>query len=1671
MVSDNKKFFLLTGILIISMLICVGFVSAWVDCWQYGPMSVGGSVDACNTSGSCVVTSSTGSVDGYSGSVVLDPMCGMSTYCCLQKQCWQWDATDQSICETNDGTLNCTWNDFPMTMYLPNGSFIEVNGSCMMDWTLMDGDDWGGTESGCWQNDGNKQQCLSDYQSCEWKANDANQNPWCWIKNLLDAQNQNALAESTDIGCCDMKGCWSYDGNETQCVNNTAFEGACSWSAKANDPWCPNDVGCCYTKGCYEVGSNETLCNTLKQQLMMPCMFNESGDGFCADMGGILGGGFVFFNDTDSCMQNGGWYDMAGNCQMPNMTDMGGAFMFGGEAHCYFADNQESVCGNITGCVYCVSGSGVNGVDNSTPENACYRKQIGFCEGHDNWASQTFINADNSINLNCTHIQIKSACNFGPLPNCKWDNSTTITGAYCNPGKSFENKAAPPVPFCEHPDSKNNETMCTKLATEYMMPCKWYNTSTNINGFMTTNCTFNQNAVFGSGDNAEKDYGVINSEYSCIASGGTWQTEFYIESNILKQDSWCEKGALFDPATGMAAGNKGNCDTDCWACEFRYNGSRWNNQSQVESICTGSELGYCRWTNDTNAPNQQGWCDYPSEMSYGAGDCNINCKDCDLQANSYDSCITSLASCKWVNNTNSTGSYLTTGYCVDQNKKTCSDDCFSCYSENDCFASTLDCLWDTTANLCKPNSFTGEICFDSLDNDNDGFTDCGDPDCSFDNACGGNIFADCMSVTNDSECNLTLAFGGFNCSWYTFDWDTTGHCGMPGENCWQYDGNYTACMAATACIAANESSQEFGSLGGFCDINKSLMDNSQCWNYGDNESYCSSQANCGWVNDSWCQNNPDDSWCQTGPGGWCDMKLFADCRALDNNETGCGVNGNCTFHHEDWMASGDGFCDPGCFIWPVNSTTCVEGNRSGMCEWVSQEDMCMPSTFDIMGGGIGSKIGCPQYEGNMTGCQLKNATCVWINDSNIDNNVSAAAGQNVDGWCNDKANYEMIGDMKGEPIMLGMDDINDTNTNYSWADIQGFGMRITDKAYGFGVGIYNLTEGIICNGYQMNFPEINVNADIGAGQNITKMIWYLDTDGNSSDHGHCYGTDSHGDSLSYHNFEFYIEYVVRNNTNTGNVETTKKLYTCIQNGSSGWQWAPTNVFVIDDKKFTCWDSQSGAVFVSIEKESLENFPLFDMTQPMRVMAVSFRGLGGGDGEDDIGPLYYTPGTQDFGFVDCSDPNTKDPKCKNFQKFGTQVFEDCKNGYDDDGDGYSDCDDPKCAFTPICSSGNAFDWNASCSSDYKSPTVTFTNIDKMADSVIVMYDTDEPANGSLIWYNTSSTCAISNGTVNDVGSGMVFDDYKPFHRGILDSDTLGYSLINNTAYYYKLKICDSCGNCGTSACLNFTTKKQNKPFIFRMDLHEGFTVDVPQLNLTGENFTKSIGSNTYDVGVKTNSSVSKNMNMTIHYEDLSIKFVGVDLYKPKVLNMDNAFIADTDNEILGMNSTTKAWNFLLSDLGMGGSGDYIELNFPVAYSASNTLQWANDDGVDASDVTSYTECSGDSSQTSCKVPVSLGFSKYYISTPSNVISPAGGGSSGGSGGAVANLTANETTITPSESGDSTTTTGSEEDLGEGKPKSSEVSDKGSLGKILLILLIIGVFVAIGFVVYNKMQTTN
>ncbi|MBU3923430.1 MAG: hypothetical protein KJ592_00775, partial [Nanoarchaeota archaeon] len=1145
MVVELSRRFLFGFVLVVGVLLSLNFVVGdFANCW-----TMTGDEGACDLNPDCQWKTT-----------AQDDWCYDSVGCCMDIGCWDYDV-NQTYCEANDGVMNCLWDAYMPNWYY-NGTSAPAGG-CMQDWG---GDEvWGGMSDGCWNYDADKAAC--GLNSCNWKSNDINQNSWCGIKTLSDAQMENPTATLTDVGCCEQTGCWSYDGNESTC--GLVFDGMCYYeNSTYSDGWC-------MSKMCSDAGTNVTKCNTLKNTLYMPCTFNNSGSELCEDSYG--GGGFGAYNDSDSCFTQGGWYNSTGACVMPTdggVMGGGGGFMFGGGAHCWFADNQPLVCGNVTGCAYCEAGTGGNGTSNTSVNNICNGANVGWCEGHV-LGDPIYTNADNVANLLCVDVKVKSACKYGPLPNCKWNstNTTTTVGVNCTAGTSSDKKALPPVGFCEHPDSKNNYTLCTQMIEEFMMPCKWDNASTIVK-----NCTFNPSSVFGSG--GEVDFGVVNSETPCTASGGTWQTEYYIDNDILKQDSWCEMTGFFNVDDGGQEANKANCDTSCWACEFQGNGTAWAGVVAAETACVGSALGYCSWINDsagTSAFNGLGWCDYPTEMEYsGSGDCNTKCQDCDFMNAPYAACVGSVANagvgCQWVNDT---AAGVGAGYCVDKTKKVCSTDCFSCYDFTSCVdnATALDCTWDQTFNLCKPNGFAGEVCFNGVDDDSDLLIDCGDPDCGFDNFCGGSSFGgDCFAQATEGTCNQTVAFASSNCTWLNDTWNAAGWCDMPGSNCWKFGDDLITCGATAGCT--NESSS-MGS-NAWCEMNMTLMDSASCWSVS-NESACAGLlGNCAWKNNTW-------SGAGTGTG-WCDYAPMSACMEL--NSSSCSANLNCSWREDNYSMTG-GWCDIACMNQNFDQLGCENATFGGLCQWKNMSATCQPETFMMMGTGTGGKTGCWQYDGNETGCALSNVTCQYKNDSYSNNNLSATEPS---GWCMGKAEYQHFGESEGDVIELAMDSGNFGEMGPPGAevgisgevDIMGMGMRVSAEGFNFGAGVFNISNSIMCNGYNIGakMQESGVAAAgiVGTGNASTKFYWYLDTNGVAT--GGCNATGA----TNYAGYDFMISYVARNTT-SGIVET-KQLMRC----SSG-TWTATNALVTTSKKMSC--GEIGGVMVAVALQDLESFSEYD----------------------------------------------------------------------------------------------------------------------------------------------------------------------------------------------------------------------------------------------------------------------------------------------------------------------------------------------------------------------------------------------------------------------------------------------------------------------------------------------
>jgi hypothetical protein len=1191
--------------------------------------------------------------------------------------------------------------------------------------------------------------------------------------------------------------------------------------------------------------------------------------------------------------------------------------MFGGETHCWFADNQPGVCTNITGCVYCTTAK------LSDPDSACYNEQEGWCQGHENMPGATDIAQDA---IECVDIKLKQVCNCGPFPNCKWNNSAASQGVYCMDGvKTDDQRTAcqPPAQFCDDTNSKFNQTVCNQLAESYFMPCEWDNTTT------PAQCKFETGMLFKEGPGGFND---IGSESSCFAAGGQWKVVTFTDpSGMVKTDSWCEMGS----GNGFE-----QCDDSCWACEFQPDGSAWANIAAAQAACNASAAGFCKWTTDLSAFNGYGWCDFPTNFNFGGGNCDTNCQDCNFANNPSQECVQSSAGCQW------TGTN-----CMSLSKKTCGTECFSCYSQAECTASAAQCTWNTNPTFCKPIGMTGsnEICFDGMDNDNDNKIDCSDPDCGFDTFCGGSFLmsgsggggsgvggggTDCkMRGMNQTYCQAGSTPMG-NCTWVSTPWNET-FCDFPGASCWMSGENQTVCEASTGCNWINFTQEGDQPM---CDVIKA-----EC--FIPNQTLCNQAVGCAWTTDPY-----------SPIGGFCDVAVFAQCKQL-HDLSACAANTNCTWQTDQFSMEG-GFCNPICFN--LDSASCENATYSPMCELI--ETGCEPEF---------SMGGCPEYDDNETACALNNATCYWT-------------PMGVGGLCDGKGMQMMFQGMDpSPPHHLGDDDLDAALPEE--VDIRYFGLKDDPDILGFGMGVTSMRNAAACNGYQVQ------GAGTGTGHNTTKFYWYLDTDGNQN--GGCNASDTGG--VHDDGFEFLLKYTTT--WQNGQAVDVKNLYKC-----SGGTWVLTNVPMNSNKMMMCMEI-NGAM-VAVDKESLESFTTaYNKSQPMRVLVASATDSTNMTSPSDSAEEgWYTSGSVDFKFECCECPgqdmdgdgfnSEMDPDCKFVKKFGFVPFEDCTDNKDNNGDGTVDCNDPQCTFNPVCGGTFSFTSNAN---DKTAPKITFSKVDAFIDGAFVKFDTNEPANGTVEFYRRNSTCNNINKTLIDVGDPLVtFDDYKPFHNAPIDNfqgnpQKLGYNLQNGTSYYYKLKVCDPSGNCAVSACSNFTTETTAKNFVFKMGLPPGFKMNIPAWGLQNDNMT---------YGQQTNASSAKDINITVKCPDegYQMTLVGVDLLKAKDLDFSSAFTCDASEDLIGMNSTK--WQSLLYEL----SVDYVLITWATT---GDIIYHCDDDGENCEDVTDYAECTSTANGTTCKIPVTLGFSTYTVGTSSSP-PPSGGG--GGGGGATAKTLAADLT---------------------------------------------------------------
>jgi PGF-pre-PGF domain-containing protein len=248
--------------------------------------------------------------------------------------------------------------------------------------------------------------------------------------------------------------------------------------------------------------------------------------------------------------------------------------------------------------------------------------------------------------------------------------------------------------------------------------------------------------------------------------------------------------------------------------------------------------------------------------------------------------------------------------------------------------------------------------------------------------------------------------------------------------------------------------------------------------------------------------------------------------------------------------------------------------------------------------------------------------------------------------------------------------------------------------------------------------------------------------------------------------------------------------------------------------------------------------------------------------------------------------------------------------------------------------------------------------------------------------------------------MSFDDFKSFHFAPVDNyymnpQKLGYNLSNGTVYYYKIEICDPSSNCGVSSCLNFTTASAYSTFLAKIQPPSGFSMSIPALGVSGDNMSNSI---------PVNATQTKNINITINCPDAgySITFVNVSFASTKSITLSNV-TCNATSKLMGM--PTSSWQKdIVTTL---GSPQEILLTYNIPYANFSALQSCTDEGLNCTNVTTYANCTGNTTTTVCRVPITLGFSTYKVvtvaaTTTTTTTSSSGGGGGGGGASAAAGL---------------------------------------------------------------------
>ena len=1615
--------------------------SGWceeVNCWKWDSWQTGGSEGACNGNSSiyslnCIwQNDSTGTGSGWCYKDNSATNCANLTTernCYDTNYCW-WQANDWSDSTTGGNCSDPTWGV---------GSYVNVSSSILNDWN-----------PGCYIFDINSTKC-NLVIGCNYT------NSKC-VEILTGNFNATGSNISTNGILC------NYINDSQLCNNIATLSSCCSWQ----NGTCSADrySNTCVT-GLAQTPNGETSCEDAKKQSdcntiandpwYMPCDWDNSTNKCEFKTDEVFGNSsfsIVKLENKRSCESAGGKWITENYCEGSVSVPIG---------RCEYKFDEEFNCDKA--CFACESrDSNGNVVNSSNAESSCLQSRLGFCEytastsapngvgycnAKDQWKlgfagdcnkqcgdcnylgdPKSNVSEDSSGNClspscYCTDSNANSA-NGG----CKWivDNSTT-TGGYC-----LEKGDKTCLDACDRCKTRNKCVNDGRGAQNSSGSCKWEGTDTD--GSCVSNIAGDSEVCWDGIDN--NDNGLIDcADSSCYS------------------DSWCGfvSGDCFG-WTNNATCISNSCEwvNDTWNptgwCDFK--GSSCWKLNNNESVCNGN--ANCLWSNGTGT----GWCERDwsiAEVCFSA-----NKSDCG-----------GVANCVWTNDTWCDGLGQGTDWC-NNNGGWCDHtdfapkNCWNKFDNSSCSTST-GCAWklDTWSTAQCEVNWTGN-CWNYISNSTCSANGClwrNETWGSYNSAWCDNIFGNCWTQYNQDSCNSVT---GVNCTWKNYSgW---GSC---EPTCYSVSSN-SECTSITGCTWRGET--------GWCEEQQSQA----CYNITnfDNSTSCSATSGCKWKNPGWC--DPKDGGFSGGSiavGGGVGGSVGADCYKYDGNKTLCTnktlINITC-----GWIPEVNPYCqvDWSTDCWKfTNSSTCNEANGGGKCWWYN----------DTSNGGIVSCMNIMDQcwtnstlQGDASACnsnQYCNAT-IWggCEPTCFSATTSASCGAGckwTNGWCNSAGLNNIFDEMEaGAPVPLGTDGCGTESINQASIDICGFGMKDMGDGFGFGVNVRDFSNSSVCNKEKIKsyvfegfsgFGNQGISDRIGDGNETTKFYVYLDTD----------GVTTGGCSLSHNSsavgYEFRFNYASEWNASKSKAVESFNPYKCENS-----KWVATDIKLKVWKKIMC--GEIGGAMVAIEKSDLTRFPnLYDATKDMRVYTATSGETGNiSSPVDTAGPAWTTPGSVDFEISDAFAYGSDSAKFENILQNGFIIGEDCFDNVDNDNDGAIDCNDEQCQYSSQCTNLGV---NAPGHNDTSTPRVVGVKIEEYTDSALIMYDTNKPANGTLLFYGNDTTCTSLNDTIYDVGSRSAnVREYKLWHTGEIfnDSSSLDYNLYNNTKYYYKLRVCDSGSKCAISRCSSFVTEKTGKC---------GFCDFVTRIKMpTGWNVTyDSDQDGTYDhlqgqvcgatAGMKTNYTGGRRVNIKLQKNDNSvyIEFINASLTKTglndKVRTISGSGAIISDSAIVGLTSTTR--DKIINNL----HPEICRIKIPFSGTCDSIFH-CDDAGNNCVDRTS-TSTLLDAANCIWQIPF-CEFSTYREAQASG--SSSGGGSSGGGGGSSgggSSSSSSKTTITPEKKSPDAEVPITRGETPKGDEKESDVpapetgKKSGKLNLVFIVMGLVGVaLVIVGATIFIK-----